>query len=135
MGADSERTSCSGGRKDRRGNGPENKIRSILNAYHEEGVFNWGLVGHGSKEVITDLADHDHLEESVSHHELLAGTGNVAIVVQDTHASESGDVHLKGDVGLDVEGNLGLLGWVCTNGLSSAKDVERAVPDFINHYY
>jgi len=81
------------------------------------------------------LEDHKLLEEAISHHELLAGTANVTVVVEETHAGETGDVNLKGYVSLNVEGNLSLLGGVSTHGLAWVKDVEGLVPDFINHYY
>lgn len=78
--------------------------------------------------------DHELLEEAITHHELLRGTGDVSIVVQNAHASESGDLDLEGDVGGEVDLNLGLAGGVGTDVVSSRESgSESLVPNLINH--
>lgn len=44
--------------------------------------------------MITDRQNHDLLEEAITHHELLGSTRNVTVVVEDTHACETSDLHL-----------------------------------------
>ena len=84
--------------------------------------------------MVSQLEDHQLLEEAVAHHKLLAGTRNVSVVMQQSHTSEARDVHLQGHVSLDVEGSLSLPRWVGTRGHLRVKDVEGLVPNFINHY-
>ena len=48
--------------------------------------------------MFTERQDHELLKEAISEHELLRGARDVAIVVQDAHACETSDLHLKGHV-------------------------------------
>jgi len=84
--------------------------------------------------MLSKLKCHKLLEESVSHHKLFSGTADVAVVMQDAHASETCDVHLKSNVLGHVNVDCGFLGWVSTNSLRSAEIVETFVSNFVNHF-
>ena len=71
---------------------------NVRHTYDEEGVLDRGLVVHGAEVVLTERQDHKLLEEAVAHHELLGGARNVAVIVEDAHASEASDLDLQGDV-------------------------------------
>lgn len=102
--------------------------------YHVVGVLDWGVVEHGAEEVLAEGQDHKLLEEAITHHELLRGARDVAVVVQNAHTSESGDLDLKGDVSGEVDFDLGLAGGVGTHVVSSRESgSERLVPNLINH--
>ena len=90
--------------------------------YHVEGVLDWGVVVHGAEEVFAESEDHDLLEEAISHHELLGGTRDVTVVVEDAHTGESGDLHLKGHVSSQVDLDLCLASGVSTHGTGSGPD-------------
>jgi len=75
------------------------------------------------------------LEEAVAHHELLGSATDVAVVVQNAHASEPGNVDLESNVLGHVNVNVGFLRGVGTRGLGSAEVIEAFVSDFINHFY
>ena len=79
--------------------------------------------------------DHKLLKETISHHELLGGTRDVTVVVKDAHTGESGDLHLEGHVGGQVNLDLGFASGVRTN-VSSAREgsSEGLVPNLINHF-
>ncbi len=84
-----------------------------------------------------DGEDHELLENLVSHKELLGGSRDVSVIVEDSHTSVSGDVDLHGDVSFEVSIDLGLLGGVHSGIKSGNCVVEALVSDFINHllYY
>ena len=104
--------------------------------YDEEGVLDGGLVVHGAEVVLTERQDHKLLEEAVAHHELLGGARNVAVVVEDAHASEASDLDLQGDVIREVNSNLGLTGRIGPHICSAAESsLEALVTDFVNHFY
>jgi hypothetical protein len=56
------------------------------NVYHVESVFNRGSVIEGSEEVLLNGQDHELFEEFVAHKELLRGSGDVSVVVEDSQA-------------------------------------------------
>ena len=87
--------------------------------------------------MLLELEDHELLEEFVAHEELLGGAANVTVVVHDTHAGETGDLHLHGDVLVHVRLGIGTAGGVRTGRASSLPVDEALVTDFINHllYY
>ena len=87
----------------------------------------------GSEVVLLNGKDHKLLENLVSHKELLGGSGDVSVVVEDSHSSISGDMDLHGDVSLKVSVNLSLLGGMHSGGECGTKVVEALVSDFINH--
>ena len=72
-------------------------------------------------------------EELVSHEELFACSGDVSVVVEDSHAGEPGDVDLHGDVLGQVSMDLGLLGRVHSGVDGSGEVVESFVSDFVDH--
>ena len=84
--------------------------------------------------MLTESQDHQLLKEAISHHELLGGTRDVSVVVQDAHACESGDLHLEGDVLAQVWVSHGLLCGVDAM-VSSAheRSSEALVPNLVNH--
>jgi hypothetical protein len=83
--------------------------------------------------VLFDGKDHELLENLVSHYELLGGSRDVSVVVEDSHTSESGDLDLHGDVPLEVSVDFGLLAGVDSGVESRACLVEAFVSDFVNH--
>ena len=102
--------------------------------YHIEGVLNGSLVVHGAEEVFTERQDHKLLEEAITEHELLGGTGDVTVVVEDAHTCETGNLDLEGDVGAEIDVDLGLLGRVGTDVVGSVEhSVEALVSNLINH--
>lgn len=103
-------------------------------AYHEESLVDWGSIPHWSKEMFLQAQDHILLHKTVSIAELFAGTRDVSVVVHDSHASETGNVHLEGHVRLNIELCLGLLAWVGTWSGAHSEDIEGLVSNFINHY-
>ena len=105
--------------------------------YHEEGVLDGCLVHDGAEEVFTERQDHELLKEAVAEHELLGGTRDVAVVVEDTHACVTRDLHLESDVLAEVDAlDLGLLGSVGTVGghASAPEGLEALVSNLINHF-
>ena len=52
--------------------------------------------------------NHNLLKEPVTQHELLGGSGDVSVVVQDSHTCVSGDVHLEGHMRLNIHIDLSL---------------------------
>ena len=60
--------------------------------------------------MLAERQDHELLEEAISHHELLGGTADVAVVVKDAHACETTDLNLKGHVLAQIGVGLSLLG-------------------------
>ena len=85
--------------------------------------------------MFTEVENHDGLEEAISHHELLRGTRDVAVVMEDAHASETGDVDLESDVIAETDVDAGLVGGESTHGQIRGEVVECLVSDFINHFY
>jgi len=67
------------------------------------------------------------LEEAIAHHELLCSATDVAVVVQNAHASEPGNVDLQSNVLGHVHINVGFLCWVGTHCLGSAEVIEAFV--------
>ena len=108
---------------------------TILTTYDVEGVFDWGLVVHGSEEVVLDREDHALLEELVAHQELLAGSGNIPVSVLNPHASESGLLDLQGDETGQVQADLGFLGWVDTWVSCCGENVEALVSYLVDHFF
>ena len=85
--------------------------------------------------MLTDSQDHKLFEEAISHHELLGGTRDVPIVVENAHTSESSDLHLKGDVGAKITVDHGLLGRVDTTVVGHVPGGSEAlVPNLVNHF-
>ena len=103
--------------------------------YHEIGVLNGCLVVHWTEEVFTERQDHELLEEAITEHELLCGTRDVPIVVQNAHASETSDLNLQGDVSAQIHVHLRLFCSECTSVVrSSLPDRCKAlVSNLINH--
>ena len=83
--------------------------------------------------MLLDSEDHDHLEEAVAHEELFRGSGDVSVVVEDSHACESGNVHLHGDVACQVGVDLSLLGEVHSGVQSGSRVIEALVPQLVDH--
>lgn len=69
----------------------------------------------------------------ISHEELLGGSRDVSVVVEDSHAVVSGDVHLHGDVSAEIGMNLGLFSWEDSRVNSGSCIVKALVSDFIDH--
>ena len=85
--------------------------------------------------MLTEGQDHKLFEELVTQHKLLGGTRDVPIVVEDAHASESSDLHLKGDVGAEIAVDHRLLGRVDTSVVSHAPRRSKSlVPNLVNHF-
>ena len=103
--------------------------------YHVESVLDWSIVVHGAEEVFTEGEDHELLEETISHHELLSGARDVPVVVQNAHASESGDLNLEGNVRCEVDLDHRLARRVSTHVRRALESgTESLVPNLINHY-
>ena len=86
--------------------------------------------------MFAESQDHQLLEEAIAHHELLGGTGDVPVVVQDTHACETSDLHLEGHVLAQVNVDLGFASGVGTNVCCSEEGSgESLVPNLVNHYF
>jgi len=102
--------------------------------YDEEGVLNVSGVVHGAEEMCFQLEDHKLFEELVSEEELLGGTGDVSVVVEDTHARVTSKVDLEGHVLGHIEIHVSLVRGVGTHGSSSREVVEALVSDFIDHF-
>ena len=112
-GVGSRRTRRSGGRSDQRGNGPkQTKLQNYNTTYQVPVVLNRSLIVHGAEEVVAERQNHELFKEAITHHELFSGTGNVAVVVKNTHAGVSGNVHLESDVCAHVEISVDRLGRV-----------------------
>ena len=111
-------------------------VESAKDTYDEEGVLDGGLVVHGAEVVLAERQDHKLLEEAVAHHELLGGARDVAVIVEDAHASEASDLDLEGDVGRQINSNLGLTGRVGPHVRGAGESSSEAlVTDFVNHFY
>ena len=54
--------------------------------YQKEGLFNRCLIVHWSEIVFLDSEYHKLFEKSITHHKLLAGTGDVSVVMKKSHA-------------------------------------------------
>lgn len=78
-----------------------------------------------------ELEDHQLLQEAITHHKLLRGTRDVTVVVEESHAWETGDVHLKGNVASHVDVSLSLLS---SENTVSSEVVKASVSDFIDHF-
>lgn len=103
--------------------------------YHEESVLNGGPVAHGAEEVFLEGKDHQLLKEAVSHHKLFGGARDVAIVVQNAHACEARDLHLKCHMRGQVDVDLDFASWVSAHvGGPGEGSVEALVPDLVNHF-
>lgn len=85
--------------------------------------------------MLLELQDHKLFQEFVSHKELLSRTANVTVVVHDTHAGESSDLHLHGDMLVHVGSGVGAAGGVRTGRRSSLPVDEALITDFINHLF
>ena len=110
-----------------------NIVFVVLITYEEEGVLNGGLVVHRSEIVLFNLQDHKLFKEPVAHHELLGGTRDVSVVVEDSHTSVSRDLDLKGQVSLHSNIDVGLSGRENTNTIGTGEVIEALVSDFVNH--
>ena len=77
--------------------------------------------------------NHKLLKDFISHKELLGSSGDVSVVVEDSHACESSDVDLDGNVSSQISMNLGFLGWVNSWIESGSCIIEALVSDFIDH--
>ena len=84
--------------------------------------------------MFTELENHKVLKHGVAHHELLGGTANVAVVVEETHASETSAVDLESDVKVHVEVHVDLTGRVEAGSGSVGEVVKTLVSDFVNHF-
>lgn len=89
--------------------------------YNHIGLFNWGFVGHGSVELVTERHNHNLFQDAVSIHELFGGTGNVSVVVQDPHSIESSDLYLQSEMGADIWVELHLLELQDASGCSGGE--------------
>jgi hypothetical protein len=98
-----------------------------------ETVFDRGSVVHRSEVVLLDCQDHQLLKDLVSHHKLFASARNVSVVVQNSHACESGDLNLHSDVTGQISVDLSLFGGMDSGVEGSSGVVETLVPDFIDH--
>jgi hypothetical protein len=105
----------------------------MRSTYNVETVLNGRSVVERSEEVLFNGKDHKLLENLVPHHELLGGSRDVSVVVEDSHTSISGDMDLHGDVPLEVSVDLSLLGGMHSGVESSHCVVEALVSDFVNH--
>ena len=85
--------------------------------------------------MVLQRKDDGLLEKLVSHKELFASSGNVSIVVLDSHTSESGLLHLDSDGFGQIKGDLDLLSWVHSRVGCGGEDVEAFVSDLVNHIY
>ena len=83
--------------------------------YNVPVVLNRSLVAHGAEIVFSQGQNHKLLKEAITQHKLLGSSGNVAIVVQNTHTSITSNVDLKGDVSIHVEVGVNALGRVDTH--------------------
>ena len=83
--------------------------------------------------MLLDGKDHQLFKDLVTHEELLRSTGNVSVVVHDSHASESGNVHLHGDVSGQISMNLGLLAGMNSRSQGSNSIVKTLVSDLVDH--
>ena len=77
-------------------------------------VLNRRTVVHGSEEVLLDGEDHQLLKDLITHQELLCSTRNVSVVVQNSHACETGDLYLNSNITGQISVNLSLFSWVNT---------------------
>ena len=98
-----------------------------------ERVFNWRGVVHGSEEVVLGGEDNDLFKKAVAHQELLSSSGDVSVTVLNSHARESGLLHLKGNSSGHVDVDLSLLRGMNTRVGGGGEDVEAFVSDFIDH--
>ena len=85
--------------------------------------------------MFTEVENHDGLEEAITHHELLCGTRDVAVVVENAHSSETSDVNLESDVIAETDVDAGLVGGESTHSQIRGEVVECLVSDFINNFY
>ncbi len=92
------------------------------------------LVAHGAEEVLFERENGGHFEEFVAHQELLAGAGDVSVVVQDPHAAELGHMHLQGHVPRELVLGLRLSGQVHSRVHGRGEVVEALVSDMVDHY-
>ena len=74
--------------------------------YNHEGLLDWSLVAHWSEELVAERQNHQLLEETVSVEELLGGSGDVSVVVENSHSVVTGDLGLDGDVVAEIEVHL-----------------------------
>ena len=105
----------------------------IFITYEEEGVLNGGLVVHRSEIVLFDLQDHKLFKELITHKELLGGTWDVSVVVEDSHTGISSNLNLKSQVSLHGDVDIGLLGREDTDAIGTSEVIEAFVSEFINH--
>ena len=85
--------------------------------------------------MLADRQDHKLLEETIAHHELLGGAGDVAVVVQEAHASEASDLDLESHMRGQIDSDLSLARRVSTHVTSTAESsAEALVPDLVNHF-
>jgi len=84
--------------------------------------------------MLFQLEDHKLFEETISHHELLSGTGNVSVVVENTHTGETGSLNLDSYMSSDIELHVSLGSGEGTDRLSGREVVETLVSDFIDHF-
>ena len=83
--------------------------------------------------MLLDSKDHELLQDFVTHEELLGSSRDVSVVVKDSHACESGNMHLHRDVSGQISVDLGLFGWMDSRIKSSSGVVKALVSDFIDH--
>ena len=105
----------------------------IYCTYEVEGVLDWGGVVHWSEEMVFEGENDNLLEKSISHHELLGGTRDVSVVVEESHTGVSRDLDLKGQMSLHSNIHVGLLGWEHANTIGTSEVIEALVSDFVNH--
>ena len=99
-------------------------------------MLDWRPVVHGLEVMFLDSHDHDLFHKAVTHHELLGGSRNVAIVVQDTQTRVTRNVGLQSHLVSHVCLQLGLL--VLENTLRVRTAAQRSskalVTDFVDHF-
>lgn len=73
------------------------------------------------------------LKKLVAHEELLSASGDVSIIVEESHRRKFGLVHLKRDLSAHLAGDLCIGGWEDSWVESGGEIVETLVSDLIYH--
>lgn len=83
--------------------------------------------------MLFNLQDHKLFKELVTHEELLGGTGDVSVIVKDSHTGVSCNLNLKSQVSLHGNIDISLLGREHTDSIGTSEVIEALVSNFINH--
>lgn len=84
--------------------------------------------------MLSNCQNHNFLKKAVSHHELLRGTGNVSVIMEDPHAGVARDMRCKNYMCGQVYINRCLFRGVGSDVCTSDEIVKAFVSDFVNHY-